>query len=59
MVSNTISRTEIPLVLEDSDLSRYFKVVVLSPVFGKRKPDPAILLEALKKYGVRSKKGIE
>jgi putative hydrolase of the HAD superfamily len=52
VVSNTISRTEVPLALKDSDLSRYFKAVVLSSVFGRRKPDPSMLLAAAKKLGV-------
>ncbi len=52
VVSNTISRTEIPRVLEELNLARFFKTVVLSAVFGKRKPDPAILLEAAKRLGV-------
>ncbi len=52
VVSNTISRTEIPLVLDALNLSQYFKAVLLSSVFGKRKPDPAILLEAAKRLEV-------
>jgi HAD superfamily hydrolase (TIGR01549 family) len=51
VVSNTISQTEIPLVLKASGLTDCFKAVVLSSVYGKRKPDPSILLAAAAKLG--------
>ena len=46
IISNVITSREIPEWLEADDFARYFKAVVLSSVFGKRKPDPAIYLEA-------------
>jgi HAD superfamily hydrolase (TIGR01549 family) len=46
IISNLIGSREIPDWLEADDFAPYFKSVVLSSVFGKRKPDPAIYLEA-------------
>ncbi len=46
IISNVITECEIPDWLEADHLSPYFKSVVLSSVFGRRKPDPAIYLEA-------------
>ncbi len=52
IISNVITEREIPDWLEEDDLTRYFKSVVLSSVFGKRKPDPSIYFEAAKRAGV-------
>jgi putative hydrolase of the HAD superfamily len=52
VVSNTISRTEIPLALQAAGIAGCFNVVLLSSVFGRRKPDPAILIAAAGKLGV-------
>lgn len=52
IISNLIGTREIPEWLEAEDFKRYFKTVVLSSVFGKRKPDPAIYLEATRLAGV-------
>lgn len=46
IISNVITTEEIPDWLEQENLTRYFKSVVLSSTFGKRKPDPAIYTEA-------------
>jgi putative hydrolase of the HAD superfamily len=46
LVSNTISKSEVPKAMEEIGISEYFTSVFLSTVFGKRKPDPAILLAA-------------
>ncbi len=46
IIANSLSRTEIPQWLETDGLSQYFKAVVLSSNFGRRKPDPYIFLEA-------------
>jgi HAD superfamily hydrolase (TIGR01549 family) len=46
IISNVITAREIPDWLETEELNPYFKSVVLSSVFGKRKPDTAIYLEA-------------
>jgi HAD superfamily hydrolase (TIGR01549 family) len=52
IISNLIGCREIPDWLEADGLSPYFKSVVLSSVFGKRKPDPSIYLEATRRAGV-------
>lgn len=48
IVSNTISRTEIPRTLKRIGISDYIGTVVLSSQYGRRKPDPSILLTAAK-----------
>ncbi len=52
IISNLITSREIPDWLEADGLAPYFKSVVLSSVFGKRKPDPAIYHEAARLAGV-------
>jgi len=52
IISNVITEREIPEWLEADGLTQYFKSVVLSSVLGKRKPDPAIYLEAAKRAEV-------
>lgn len=52
IISNVITECEIPDWLEADRLSQYFQSVVLSSVFGRRKPDPAIYLEAARRAGV-------
>ncbi len=52
ILSNTITEREIPEWLEEDGLSQYFPTVVLSSIFGRRKPDPAIYLEAARRAGV-------
>ncbi len=52
IISNVITEREIPEWLEADGLSSYFKSVVLSSVFGRRKPDPEIYLEAARRAGV-------
>jgi FMN phosphatase YigB (HAD superfamily) len=47
-----IGTREIPDWLEADGFSLYFKSVVLSSIFGKRKPDPGIYLEAARRAGV-------
>ncbi len=49
LVSNTTSSTEVPKLLQSLEISGLFETVVLSGVFGKRKGDPAILLEAARR----------
>jgi FMN phosphatase YigB (HAD superfamily) len=51
IIANTLSKTEIPLWLEEDGLAQYFKSVVLSSNFGRRKPDPYIYLEAARRAG--------
>jgi FMN phosphatase YigB (HAD superfamily) len=52
IISNLIGTREIPEWLEVEHFAPYFKAVVLSSVFGKRKPDPSIYLEATRLAGV-------
>jgi HAD superfamily hydrolase (TIGR01549 family) len=52
IISNVITSQEIPDWMEADGFTQYFKSVVLSSVFGKRKPDPAIYLEAARLAGV-------
>ena len=52
IISNVITSREIPDWLAADGYSKYFKSVVLSSVFGRRKPDPAIYLEAARIAGV-------
>ena len=44
IISNVITEREIPEWLESDGLAQYFKSVMLSSVFGKRKPDASIYL---------------
>jgi HAD superfamily hydrolase (TIGR01662 family) len=52
ILANALSPTEIPDWLEQEGLKKYFKAVVLSSTFGRRKPDPYIFLEAARQAGV-------
>ena len=53
LVSNTTSSTEVPQLLQHLEISGLFETVVLSCLFGKRKSDPAILLEAARRMGLK------
>ena len=52
VISNTISARAVPRGLEEYGLANYFQTVILSSTFGRRKPDPAIFLEATRQVGV-------
>lgn len=52
IISNLISSKEIPEWLEADGFAQYFKAVLLSSVFGRRKPDPIIYREAACQAGV-------
>jgi HAD superfamily hydrolase (TIGR01549 family) len=56
IISNVIGVHEIPDWLEADGLTHYFKSVVLSSVFGRRKPDPEIYWEAARRIGVPPEK---
>jgi FMN phosphatase YigB (HAD superfamily) len=56
IISNLIGRREIPEWLEADGFAPYFKSVVLSSVFGKRKPDPSIYLEGARLAGVEPRR---
>jgi HAD superfamily hydrolase (TIGR01549 family) len=53
LVSNTTSSTEVPQLLQSLEITGLFETVVLSGLFGKRKGDPAILLEAAGHMGLK------
>jgi putative hydrolase of the HAD superfamily len=46
ILSNTITEREIPLWLKEEGLEAYFSTVVLSSIFGRRKPGREIFIEA-------------
>jgi HAD superfamily hydrolase (TIGR01549 family) len=52
LVSNTTSSVEVPALLKELEISGCFETVVLSTVVGKRKPNPAILLDATQRMGI-------
>jgi HAD superfamily hydrolase (TIGR01549 family) len=52
LVSNTTSSVEVPALLKELEISGCFETVILSAVVGKRKPNPAILLDATQRLGV-------
>jgi HAD superfamily hydrolase (TIGR01549 family) len=54
IITNTISETEIPNWLAQDGLQPYFKAVILSSQFGRRKPDPYIFTEAAYVAGVNA-----
>jgi len=56
IISNLIGTREIPEWLEAEDFNRFFKSVVLSSVFGKRKPDSSVFFEAANRAGVDTSK---
>lgn len=48
IISNTITEREIPNWLVEEGLQKYFPTVILSSIFGYRKPGPEIYLEAVR-----------
>lgn len=52
LVSNTTSSVEVPALLNGLEITGCFETVILSAVVGKRKPDPAILLNAVQRMGI-------
>jgi len=52
IISNVITSQEIPDWMDADGFMPFFKSVVLSSVFGKRKPDPDIYHEAARRAGV-------
>jgi putative hydrolase of the HAD superfamily len=56
IISNVITSREIPDWMDADGFTPYFKSVVLSSIFGKRKPDPSIYLEAARRAGVEPAK---
>jgi FMN phosphatase YigB (HAD superfamily) len=52
ILSNTITEREIPEWLEKDGLKQYFPTVILSSIYGYRKPGPEIFWEAARCAGV-------
>ena len=52
IISNLITSQEVPDWMEADGFTPYFKSVLLSSVYGIRKPDPAIYHEAARRAGV-------
>jgi putative hydrolase of the HAD superfamily len=52
LVSNTTSSVEVPALLKELEITGCFETVILSSVLGKRKPNPAVLLEATHRMGI-------
>lgn len=52
IISNIISRGQVPYSLESYGLTEYFNPVILSATYGKRKPHPGIFRHACEKAGV-------
>jgi len=53
VVSNTVSSTEVPDLLDQQGISGCFEVIILSSLVGIRKPNPAIFLEATSRMEVQ------
>jgi HAD superfamily hydrolase (TIGR01662 family) len=56
LVSNTTSSVEVPALLKELEIAGCFETVVLSAVVGKRKPDPAILINAIQHMEIAPEK---
>lgn len=52
IISNVITSQEIPDWLEADGFNQFFRSVVLSSLYGRRKPDPQIYWEAARRIGV-------
>lgn len=52
IVSNTTSSVEVPKLLKEYGIEALFSSVLLSTVYGKRKPHPAMFLTAARECGV-------
>lgn len=53
IISNIMSRTFVPRILAEYKVADYFETMVLSSVFGIRKPDARIFEEALREMNIR------
>ncbi len=54
IISNVLSRGQVPWSMAQYEISDYFDTVVLSSVFGRRKPHPEIFKHACRKASVRA-----
>ncbi len=52
IISNTTTSIEGPTLIRENGIESLFKTLILSTVFGRRKPHPSIFLEAAEQIGV-------
>lgn len=52
IISNTTSSVEVPELLKENGLTDLFRSVILSTVFGRRKPHPSLFISCSKELGV-------
>ena len=52
VISNTLSRGQVPGKLEEYGIKHFFAPIVMSSIYGRRKPDPAIFHHAASLAGV-------
>ncbi len=52
IISNTTSSVEVPQLLEENGITSLFGCIILSTVFGRRKPHPSLFLECARSLGV-------
>jgi putative hydrolase of the HAD superfamily len=52
IISNTTSSVEVPALLEENGITDLFTSVILSAVYGRRKPHPSLFLDATRALGV-------
>lgn len=52
IISNTTSSVEVPQLIRDYGIEQYFSTVILSCVYGRKKPHPSIFLEASRQMGI-------
>ena len=58
IIANTITETEIPDWLQHDGLTNYFKTVILSSKYGRRKPGPEIYWEAARMAGAEPARSV-
>lgn len=52
IISNTTSSVEVPILLEENGIAHLFSSVILSTVYGRRKPHPSLFLDAARELGI-------
>ncbi len=52
IISNTTSSVEVPILLEENGITHLFSSIILSTVYGRRKPHPSLFLDAARKLGI-------
>ncbi|MBA4385239.1 MAG: hypothetical protein C0410_10930 [Anaerolinea sp.] len=52
IISNTTSSVEVPILLEENGITHLFSSIILSTVYGRRKPHPSLFLDAARELGI-------